>query len=153
MMFVPAFTVDVTLGLSSWLAVLLGAWIMMLAVIALGYPGAKRLRIASAVLGVALVLAPWLFGYANSGAAADNALAVGTLVSLVSISGQVQLWHTLAQFGAQGLRLTPKGTSCRPPPRLETFTTPSVHRNPLAEMAEELVDHAERVERAIGRRR
>ena len=109
MMFVPAFTVDVTHGLSSWLAVLLGAWIMMLALIALGYPGAKRLRIASAVLGVALVLAPWLFGYANSGAAANNALAVGALVSLVLISGQLQLRHTLAQFEAQGLRLTPEG--------------------------------------------
>lgn len=155
MMFVPAFTVDVTHGLSSWLAVLLGAWIMMLALIALGYPGAKRLRIASAVLGVALVLAPWLFGYANSGAAADNALAVGALVSLVSISGQLQLRHTLAQFEAQGLRLTPEGHVVPASAEARDLHNAVRASEPPAEMGggTRHVDHAERAERAIGRRR
>jgi hypothetical protein len=138
-MFVPEFTIDVTHGLSSWLAVLLGAWIITLALVALGYPGAKRVRIASAVLGVALALAPWLFGYADSGAAAANALFVGALVSLVSISGQLQMRHTLARFEAQGMSLTPEGQVV--PTSAEARDLHSAVRasEPPPEMAEELV--------------
>jgi hypothetical protein len=139
MMFVPAFTVDVTHGLSSWLSVLLGAWIMMLALVALGYPGAKRLRIASAVLGAALVLAPWVFGYADSGAAAGNAWAVGALVALVSSSGQLRLRHTLGRLEAQGRRLTPEGDAVPASADARDHYAAVRASDPPNEVAEELV--------------
>jgi hypothetical protein len=139
MMFAAEFTVDVTDGLSSWLSVLLGAWIMMLALVALGYPGARRSRIASAVLGLALLSAPWVFGYADSGAAASNAWAVGTLVMLVSISGQLRLRQTRALLEARGLRLTPEGDVV--PASAEARDDHDAIRasEPSAEVAEELL--------------
>jgi hypothetical protein len=138
MMFVPLFTVDVTQGLSSWLAVLLGAWIMMLALVALGYPGARRPRIASVGLGVALAISPWLFGYADSGAAADSAAAVGLLVSLVSISGRLQLRHTRARLEAQAQRLTPEGRVVPPVAEARELHDAVRAPEPPAEIAEEL---------------
>lgn len=72
---------------SEWSAWLLGAGIAAIAVIALVAPASALDEGVGVLAGVALFVAPWLFGYSDVSDAATNSWLFGIVVALLALSG------------------------------------------------------------------
>ena len=84
-------------GASSWTAWIVGALVVAVSLVALAAPALAVDEGVGLALGVLLLVAPWLFGYADVDSANANAWIVGPLVALVSFWGVT----AARQFGAR----------------------------------------------------
>ncbi|WP_181188208.1 SPW repeat domain-containing protein [Actinopolyspora mortivallis] len=66
--------------------ILLGALLAVSGVWSLAMPGSVASEYAHVVLGILLVLSPWMFGYAGSGGAAWTSWVVGVLAVVVGVA-------------------------------------------------------------------
>lgn len=87
MLFVPLFTQDSTDNASIWVAEVLGAAIVLSVLAALTYAFGKTYDATEALLGAALFVSPWIFGYSDLAGAAGNAWAVGALTTVAAAVG------------------------------------------------------------------
>ena len=90
MMLVPLFVADSEDNATIWVAELLGAAIIIVALGALAYPATRTFEILGAVFGVALFVSPWLFGYSDLAGASASAWIVGAVVALLGLGGDAQ---------------------------------------------------------------
>lgn len=91
LMFVPLFTADSGDNATVWVAELLGAGIILVALGALANPANQAFEQVGAVLGVALFASPWVFGYSGLDGAAGSAWIVGALLTAMSLLGNREI--------------------------------------------------------------
>jgi hypothetical protein len=87
-----------------WDTLLVGIAVVVLAAICLGTPGASRLSWISLLVGIWLIISPFVLDFAATSAAMSNAVIFGIVVGILA------LWAALAS--------RPRiPTSMQPPPR------------------------------------
>jgi hypothetical protein len=83
---VPLFTANSADGSTIWVAEVMGAIVLLLAVWALVRPASSAAERTQAVAGILLAIAPLLFSYTALAGAAWHAYVVGAVVAVLAVS-------------------------------------------------------------------
>jgi SPW repeat len=86
LLFVPLFTLNSTGGSTIWVAEVMGAIVVLVAIWGLTRPASTTAEWTQAVAGVLLVFAPLAFSYTELAGAAWHAYIVGAIVAVLALS-------------------------------------------------------------------
>jgi hypothetical protein len=106
LLFVPLFTVDSGNGSTIWVAEVMGAVVILVAVWALVRPASTAVEWTQAAAGVVLAFAPLVFSYTQLAGAAWHASIVGAAVAVLALSALPaarQLGRTPAAGSGSGI--------------------------------------------------
>jgi hypothetical protein len=86
LLFVPLFTANSENGSTIWVAEVMGAIVLLVAIWALVRPASTTAEWTQATAGVVLALAPLMFAYTQLAGAAWHAYIVGAAVAVLALS-------------------------------------------------------------------